>query len=55
MVSIHKVPVVVLLIIRVICSTFRFKVWESLVYLTEGSDKTQAQINNTPHLYKIYA
>lgn len=26
---------------------------ESLVYLTEGSDKTQAQINNTPHLHIV--
>lgn len=27
---------------------------ESLVYPEEGSDKTRAQINNTPHLYMIH-
>lgn len=50
MVSIHKVPVIVHLIIRVISSTFRFKCGVDFVYLIEGSDKAQAKINDAiPH------
>ena len=41
MVSIHKVPVIVHLIIRVISSTFRFKCGVDFAYSIEGSDKTR--------------
>ena len=40
MVSIHKVPVIVYLIIRVISSTFRFKRGVDFVYPNEGCGKT---------------
>ncbi len=42
MVSIHKVPVIIHLIIRVISSTFRFKRGADSVYLNEGCGKTHA-------------
>ena len=42
MVSIHKVPVIVYLIIRVISSTFRFKRGTACqLFATEGPEKTQ--------------
>lgn len=54
-VPIHKIPVMALLIIRIINFRFRFKRGVGFVYLKEGSDKTQAKINdNTPHLNRIY-
>ena len=55
MVSIHKVPVIVHLIIRVISSTFRFKRGAGLLICIRGSGKTRKQINenSTPHLYRM--
>ena len=55
MVSIHKVPVIVYLIIRVISSTFRFKRGADFAYLIEGCGKTQAKINDTiPHTWIVW-
>ena len=45
-VSIHKVPIVVSLIVRIVNFRFRFKCGADFAYLTEGSDKTQAKIND---------
>ena len=51
MVSIHIVPVIVCLIIKVISSTFRFKRGADSVYPIEGCGKTlvKDKRNNTPH------
>ena len=50
MVSIHKIPVSVLLIISVVCFIFRFKCGVDYVYLNEGCGKPYAVINDTiPH------
>ena len=43
MVSIHIIPVIVYLIIRVISCIFRFKRGVDFVHLTEGCGKTQAE------------
>ena len=50
MVSIHIVPVIVCLIIKVISSTFRVKRGADFVYLLEGCGKTPVGINDAiPH------
>ena len=50
MVSIHKIPVSVLLIISVVCFIFRFKCGADFVYLLEGCGKTPVGINDAiPH------
>ena len=56
MVSIHKVPVIVYLIIRVISSTFRFKRETCLAHRKPGSGKTlnrNEQRNKYPTLSYI--
>ena len=51
MVSIHRVPVIVHLIIRVISSTFRFKRGVGFIYSIRGSGMPEVNKRyDTPHL-----
>ena len=68
MVSIHKVPVIVYLIIRVISSTFRFKrealhcrslhslrLWQSPNVRNEQRRTPRRYVDITPQLYRLLA
>ena len=50
-VSIHKVPIVVSLIVRIVNFRFRFKRGADFVYQSEGCGKPESnKRRNTPHL-----